>query len=96
MTIIHLSGRITESGELELALPAGLPPGEAHVTIEVGEPEAWPPDDLAALLRVEPRTGTEIVAAGLVGGWADQGIADSTAWVEEQRRRRSISGPTSG
>lgn len=91
MTIIHLSGRITESGDLELKLPAGLPPGEAHVTIEVGETEPWPPEDVADALRVEPRTGAEIVAAGLLGGWADQGIADSTEWVAEQRRRRERS-----
>jgi hypothetical protein len=50
--------------------------------------EDWPPADLASALRVEPRTGAEIVAAGLLGGWADQGITDSTEWVEEQRRRR--------
>jgi hypothetical protein len=39
MTVIELNGRITESGELEIDLPEGLPPGEVRVRIELAEGE---------------------------------------------------------
>ncbi|HEX9943289.1 MAG TPA: hypothetical protein VGG03_14810 [Thermoanaerobaculia bacterium] len=48
----------------------------------------WTEEDLKRALKIEPLTGAEIVEAGLVGGWADEGITDSAAWVEEQRRKR--------
>lgn len=88
MTTIQVSGRITEAGELEIKLPEGLPPGEARITIEISPREAWSQEELERALRVEPMTGSEIVGAGLVGGWEDQGIRDANEWVEEQRRRR--------
>lgn len=44
--------------------------------------------EIANMLRPEPMTGAEIVAAGLTGGWADLGITDGTEWVQEQRRKR--------
>jgi len=40
------------------------------------------------MMKVEPMTGAEIVAAGLTGGWADMGIADGAEWVNEQKRKR--------
>jgi hypothetical protein len=55
--------------------------------------------ELNNLLKAVPMTGAEIVQAGLLGGWADEGIVDSEAWVEELRRKRreqrpwSCSGP---
>ena len=88
MTRIQLNGRITEKGELEIDLPPGLPPGEARVTIDLPLEPAWSSEELDQALRTEPMTGAEIVAAGLVGGWEDEGFADGAAWVEEQRRRR--------
>lgn len=88
MKTIQLSGRITERGELELRLPKGLPPGEARITIEIPQPDDWRLEDIKSALKVEPLTGAEIVKAGLLGGWEDQGIVDSDAWLEEQRRRR--------
>ncbi|MCQ3930640.1 MAG: hypothetical protein DPW16_09275 [Chloroflexi bacterium] len=45
-------------------------------------------EEIAEMLRPEPMTGAEIVAAGLTGGWADMGIADGAEWVQEQRRKR--------
>ncbi len=45
MTIIELRGRINERGEREVRLPAGLPPGDVQVRIEVAAPE--PPQDEA-------------------------------------------------
>lgn len=88
MATIQLHGRITEKGELEIDLPPGLPPGEARVTIETPLEPAWSSEELDQALRTEPMTGAEIIAAGLVGGWKEEGITDGAAWVEEQRRRR--------
>lgn len=86
--VIQLNGRITEEGDLELNLPSGLPVGEARITIEIPTETNWTSDELDRALKTEPLTGAEIVEAGLVGGWADQGITDSAAWVEELRRKR--------
>jgi len=88
MTTIRLNGRITTAGELELDLPSGLPAGEARITIEIPTEAGWTSRELDEALRVVPMTGAEIVEAGLLGGWEDEGIVDSAAWVEEQRRRR--------
>ncbi len=54
----------------------------------MGEPGGWSPEDIESALKVEPLTGAEIVKAGLLGGWEDQGIVDSDAWLRKQRRRR--------
>ena len=88
MTTIQVNGRITEEGELEIKLPEGLPPGEARITIEISPGEAWTRDELERAVRIEPMSGSEMVKAGLTGGWEDQGITDSVEWVEEQRRKR--------
>jgi hypothetical protein len=86
--VIQLNGHITEEGELKLDLPSGLPAGEARITIEIPVEMAKPSEALTRSLQIEPLTGAEIVAAGLTGGWAEEGITDGAAWVEEQRRKR--------
>jgi len=86
--VIELNGQITEDGELKLELPSGLPAGEARITIEIPAEPKWTADELKRALQTTPMTGAEIVEAGLTGGWEDQGITDSVAWVEEQRRKR--------
>jgi hypothetical protein len=86
--VIQLNGRITEGGELELDLPSGLPPGEARITIEIPADAGWTHEELDRALQLAPLTGAEIVEAGLVGGWSDIGISDSSTWVEEQRQKR--------
>lgn len=88
MATIHLQGKITEQGRLEVELPAGLPAGEARVTIELAPETGWSSEELAQALRIEPMTGAEIVAAGLTGGWEGEGIEDGAEWVDRQRRRR--------
>ncbi|HVR96960.1 MAG TPA: hypothetical protein VMW27_10115 [Thermoanaerobaculia bacterium] len=87
MTTIHLTGRITEDGELECELPAGTPPGEARITIEIPIEEGWTPEEVDEALRIIPMTGAEIVEAGLLGGWSEEGITDSEEWVEQQRSK---------
>jgi hypothetical protein len=46
------------------------------------------PEELKRLLQAKPLSGAEIVKAGLVGGWSDEGIADGQAWVDSQRQTR--------
>jgi hypothetical protein len=96
MFTIQLDGQITESGELLLDLPKNLPSGAVHVTIEVrsdelSEDDIFTEEEVKALLKFTPRTGAEIAAAGLLGGWEDMGIDDPVAWVEEQRRKQQES-----
>ncbi len=95
MVTVHLTGNITEDGELEIELPAGLPPGKVQVTIEVASQEEisaeerpLTEEEIRELTRIEPKTGEEIVAAGHTGGWEHYGITDSAAWVEELRYKR--------
>lgn len=85
---IQVRGRVTESGALECELPSGLPTGEARITIEIPVEDRWTQEELDEALRVAPWTGKQIVEAGLLGGWADEGISDSVEWVEQQRRQR--------
>lgn len=95
MKVLHLTGRITEAGTLEVDLPRTLPPGEAQVTIQLPDDEqpspeeGWTDETLKALLQLEPLTGRQIVEAGLTGGWEHEGITDGQSWVEEQRRKRA-------
>jgi hypothetical protein len=101
MVTINLSGRITPDGKLEVELPAGLPPGEVHVTIEVpGEARAqtqspadeqpWTPEEITDMLKPvppwTPNEWAEFFKDYDPGPWAE--IADSQAWLDEQRRKR--------
>jgi len=80
MTTIRLTGKITENGKLELALPDGLPPGDVRVILEI-ELESAPDND--------QMVGRDIIAAGLTGGWAQKGISTGQDWLEKQRRSRA-------
>lgn len=94
MVMIHLQGRITESGELDIELPDGLPAGEVQVTIEVSSPEdfpwelrPWTEAELVELMKPTPMTGAEIVAwLQSEGGWADDGTS-AADWVANVRRK---------
>jgi len=87
MATIYLDGKITERGQLEVDLPAGLPAGKARVTIEVPSPD-WTAEELAKALKVQPLTGAEIIAAGLTGGWKEEEVESGAEWVERRRRER--------
>lgn len=85
MSTIALTGMITESGTLEAKLPSGLPPGEVRLLLELPEDAPISPEELGALLKVEPLPGSEMVKAGLTGCWKDQQIQDGQLWLEERR-----------
>lgn len=59
---------------------------------EATDETPWTDEEIAEMMKIEPLSGAEIVAAGLTGGWADMGIADSAEWVNEQKRNRPIEG----
>ncbi len=86
MVAVRLTGYITEAGELKIALPEGLPPGE--VPVQAVTP--WTDEEIREMTRIEPKTGAEIVAdirAGLIGdSWKDIGVSGAE-WVDEQRRK---------
>ena len=98
MTTLHLTGRITENGELEVKLPEGLPPVEVEVTVELPVPpeelpweeRPWTEEEIQEMLKPStPLTGAEIVKLlEEEGGWEHMGITDGAEWVEEQRRKR--------
>ena len=62
--------------------------GETKISTKIPLKSSRTPEEIDKALKVEPMTGTEIVASGLLGGWKDEEIMDSAAWVEEQRRKR--------
>jgi hypothetical protein len=94
MLTFHLSGRITESGKLDVDLPQGLPAGEVQITLEMPaedeipwELRPWTSEELTELSKPNPLTGAEIVAwLKEEGGWEDDGSSAET-WVEAVRRQ---------
>lgn len=98
MTLIKLTGKINEQGELEVTLPKGLPHVAVNLTMELldeaqnasWEDQPWTDEELEALLKTHPKTGAEIAAeieAGLIGdGWSHIKVSGAE-WVEEQRRK---------
>ncbi len=61
----------------------------ARVTFEIPIEATWRPEELDRALEIVPMTGTQIVSAGLTGGWAGLGISSGADWVQERRRQRS-------
>jgi len=90
MVTYHLTGHVSAAGELHVDLPAGVPPGEVDVIISVQQVQpgdtTLSADDVQRLMQVNPLTGPEIAAMLAENEPGYQHIADSAAWVEEQRR----------
>lgn len=91
MVTLHLTGKISTDGELQITLPPGVPPGEVEVTITVPSPiqdnETWTDEEIQQMMQIAPKTGAEIAAMldDMEAGY--QHIRDSVAWVEVQRRK---------
>jgi hypothetical protein len=99
MTTLELAGRITEDGQLEVQLPAGLPAGEVTVRIDVptasdeSDVEEWSEQELLALMKPKPKSGAEIAAIleqmepiELI----DPEITDPVEWVKAQRKKEAV------
>ena len=90
MLTIRLTGHVTETGELIFDAPKDLPPGEVQIVIEVPQAESEPDfteEEIKELLQFKARSGAEVVADGLIGGWEHLGITDPVEYVEEIRRK---------
>lgn len=93
MTTLELSGRITESGHLEIELPEGPPAGTVTVRIDVPESEIdwenqpWTQEELRELLTPHPKTGAEI--ARMLRQMGPIELVDPVEWVKHQRRKQS-------
>jgi hypothetical protein len=46
------------------------------------------PEEITAMMRVEPLPPAQVVAQGLLGTWAHLGITDGAEWVNAQKRKR--------
>lgn len=75
---------ITETGELRIELPAGIPSGKVWVTIATDNPDA-----ALTIPPQQPATGHEIVQMlrETDGFWQDTPVADGAAWTEALRNR---------
>lgn len=84
-----ISGRI-RNGKLEVELPPDAVEGQVEVQISLLE-DVPPPSvtsETWELLKPEPKSGSESIALGHMGGWEDEGIVDSLQWKAEQRKKR--------
>jgi hypothetical protein len=61
----------------------------ATLLIDSVEPLSdWTEEELAELLKIEPMTGAEIVASGLMDSWTSNDLPDGGSWREEQQKKR--------
>lgn len=67
MTTITLKGQITEDGKLQVDLPEGIQPGEVDVMLSFDLTD----DEIEALLKPNPKPGSEIAKNEAIGSWAD-------------------------
>jgi hypothetical protein len=77
-----------EQAHLMERLAASVHDSLTHPVDATPDATPWTAEEIAELTQIEPMTGTEIVAAGLTGGWADMDITDGAEWVNEQKRKR--------
>jgi hypothetical protein len=92
MTMIRVTGHITKDGKLEVELPAGLPPGEVEVMVQVAthkqavveyDDTPFTLEEIAELLIPRPVPTKDIIT----GGWEDVDLGDSAEWVEKIRQQ---------
>jgi hypothetical protein len=73
-------------GEVEVTLPIAEEASDAHSV--AGDVKPLTDEEIAALMKPNPKTGAEIANNPAIGAWANYGITDSVEWIEEQRRKR--------
>lgn len=81
--IRHLSN--DERQTLLNAIITMLPP---HSLPDTDVEPTMSAEEAAAYLAVEPLPPAEVAAKGVLGTWADMGIEDGAAWVNEQKAKR--------
>jgi len=97
--LIELTATVGENDEITLRVPSELRGQEVKVRIEPAHPaeqqpdevpweeRPWTKEEIEELLRPNPSTLGEIARSPEFGAWADLGIEDSQAWVDEVRRQ---------
>lgn len=95
MTTIELTATVSDTDEITLRVPSEFRGQKVHVRIEPAEQSEersweerpWTHDEIEDLLRPNPSTLGEIASSPEFGAWADLGIEDSQAWVDDVRRQ---------
>ncbi len=84
-----------KNGKINVDLPENVVDGEIIIEIPVETASPVPQNDqpltdeeIDALMKPNPKPGSEIVKNPAIGSWAHKGITDSVEWVAEQRRKR--------
>lgn len=83
--ILHQALSLSDEEKREVinSLAASLNENDA-----VPEP-TWTDEEIAELMKHEPRSTKTIIEEGLFGAWKDlPGPTDGVAWQDEQRRKR--------
>ena len=89
---IQLTGRITETGKLEVELPAGLEPGPVQITIQSIDPEqAW---FWSAEWQAQEKKTDEDIAAGRYKDFTS--MDDLISDLFSARRSEAAKQPKSG
>lgn len=91
---IMIKGYI-KNGKITVDLPENVVDGEVIIEIPVEtdpsmleNDQPLTDDEIDALMKPNPKPGSEIVKNPAIGSWANKGITDSVEWVAEQRRKR--------
>ena len=102
MVTLKLPGRITESGELEVELPKGLPAVDVTVSIDFPaegesdwERQPWTDDEIQELMTPKRKTFKEMVewldANPPTEPWGDlRDDEDAAEYVHRMRRQSTI------
>lgn len=104
MSTIELKAHVGKGGIVTLQLPADFEDDDVVIMVSRAKPapaaddvpweeRPWTKEEIAELMKSNPKTLGEIAQSPEFGAWADLGIEDSQAWVEnvrreEQERRR--------
>lgn len=91
MTTVYLIAEITESGELKVNLPAGLPPGRVELAIEYTD-QSWVHEELAKSMQADLMMGAEFAESHRVVNRQERSTTDDGAQLQEQRRKRNKQG----
>jgi hypothetical protein len=100
MSTIELKAHVGKDGIVTLQLPPDFEDGDVTITVSRAEPaptvedvpwedRPWTKEEIAELMKSNPMTLGEILQSESVGSWADLGIEDSQAWVDEVRRQEA-------
>jgi hypothetical protein len=74
--VVELALQLSPAEQAHLMERLAAAMHEALTADEAADETPWSDEEIAEMMKIEPKTGAEIIAAGLTGGWADMGIND--------------------